>query len=148
MARRSAAESLKLRHQIFELHAQGKSHVDIARELKVAYNTVDNHVKAAYKEITTPLVEDEFNRTLCLLKQTLKVAVERYLRTTDPADHVPVKTFLDQLIKLQGLNAPDKIDVTHTEVTQEDLQIIDMLNVERAKNASMEDELRAMVEGS
>lgn len=65
-------------------------------------------------------------------------------------DHDPVLRAVDRIVKisesmrrLDGLDQPVKVDATITEVTQQDVELQEMVNEFRAKNSSVEEQLRA-----
>jgi hypothetical protein len=69
-------------------------------------------------------------------------------------DSGPALAAIDRLLKIQerrarllGLDAAMKVDATVTETTQQDLELIDMVNAAKAKAAAAEEELKAQADG-
>jgi hypothetical protein len=73
---------------------------------------------------------------------------------TPVPDHDPVLRAIDRIVKvseslrrLDGLDQPVKVDATITEVTQQDVELREMVNEFRARNSTTEQQLRARREG-
>jgi hypothetical protein len=76
------------------------------------------------------------------------------LRNDEPIpDYDPILRTIDRIVKiseslrrLDGLDQPIKVDATVTEATQQDIELQEMVNEFRARNSSIEQQLRTQVE--
>jgi hypothetical protein len=142
------AERLYYRDEVFKRHAARMNNDAIARELDISADTVAKLIRDAYKEISLPLIEEALRKDLELIEQTILIASDKYKETKDPRDYDALHKMLEFRAKLLGTAAPEKHQVMVTEVTQEDIAILEFMNEEKAKNSNVENELKDLLNGS
>lgn len=137
----------KLKIQAWEMHARRISNEKIAIELGVCDDTVATFIKECYQEILLPNIAEAVKQDLQLLDQTIEIARGQYEKTKDPKDYEALDKMLIRRAKMIGYDAPDKLNVNVVEVTQADIELSELLNERKMRNASMEAELKAIASG-
>lgn len=135
--------------QVVHAWVAGWTYGQIKEKYGVERNTVRNWVDAARDKnnITAP----EIGRARAEVALDLKVAaghcwtiVRTYPGTKIALEALArIESIARTLAALQGLNAPARVEVQHTEVTQEDLELQEMINEARAKSDQRQATLRA-----
>ncbi|MGC5565327.1 hypothetical protein ACPYPG_21165 [Streptomyces sp. FR-108] len=125
----------------YEMQLSGMSVRRIAKELHIAIGTVDKRIKTAIAAVVVPTVEElrtrEGDRLLHLL--------DRLQPAVDAGDVGAIKTaarLSESYRKLFGLNAPEQHQLHISQATQQDLELIDLINAERARVRGEEQQLK------
>ncbi|MFJ8935368.1 hypothetical protein ACIRL0_06565 [Streptomyces sp. NPDC102365] len=125
-----------LHHQISGLTVR-----TIAKEMGLSPTTVQERLNMACAAVIVPGVEEmrkrEGERLLYLIEQ-LKSAVDR-------GEESAIKTTLrlsESYRRLFGLNAPEQHQLHISQTTQQDLELIDLINAERARVRNEEQQLK------
>jgi AraC-like DNA-binding protein len=129
-----AAEALH--HQLSGLTVR-----TIAKKMGLSPTTVQERLNMALAAVVVPGVDEmrkrEGERLLYLIEQ-LKPAV-------DAGEEAAIKTTLrlsESFRRLMGLNAPEQHQLQISQTTQQDLELIDLINTERAKVQAEERQLK------
>jgi hypothetical protein len=131
--RPTKAERAERRAEAYKLYAQRKSYREIGSILGVNYETARQDVLRAIKEATMPDVEEQIKKDLALLDQNLDIASRKYLQTEDPKDFEVINKILDMRAKMLGSYAPSRIESVVHQVSQEDLELQQILREAKAK---------------
>lgn len=156
----------------YEMRLRGMSIRQIAAATGLSVGTTWNRIDCEIKETLDPLrakVRELEIERLDRMQQTVLAVLERthvmvsngrviYVEDArghrEPAlDSAPVLAAIDRLLKIQerrarllGLDAAVKVDATVTETTQQDLELIDMVNAAKAQAANAEAQLKAQAD--
>lgn len=148
-------------------------HVAVEYGWTLSKSTVENRIRCEIRETVEPLRDEVRQMELDRLDRLQQVAlhvmnadhplvsdgrvvrIEQEDGTKVPLqDHAPVLAAMDRFLKIQdrrakylGLDAPQRVDATVTETTQQDLELIDMVNTAKAAAAAAEAELKETPDG-
>lgn len=150
MRRLSKTDHERIKTEVFQLHTQRKTNMFIASVVGVSDTTVANMIKEVYSETLAPIAQIEITKDLNLLQQVMEIAFKRYEDSSgDPADFPPIKQALEHRAKIIGMYAPENtnVSVSVTQLTQEDVELAELLNERKVRNASIEAELKAISQG-
>ena len=144
-----------------QLRGQGLSYRAIAAELGVSVSSAHQAVARAFRDTLTEPAE----QARAVQRARLERAHEAAMAVLE-AEHVAISDTnaaaihelnlraIDRVVKvseslrrLDGLDQPVKVDATITEVTQQDVELREMVNEFRARNSTTEQQLRARREG-
>lgn len=124
-----------------EMHLAGATFRTIAQRTGLATGTVQNRIKTALAAVIVPGVEE--------MRQTEGERLRYLLSKLEPAvekgDREAIKLSAQlsaSYRKLYGLNAPEAHTVQLHQVTQADLELVDLVNEMRAKVQTEEAQLR------
>lgn len=152
------------------LHAQGWTYKAIAAELQMGdKSTAIRAVQRAVRAVVQGPAEEVLKLHTARLEYAYGKAVEiaeadhimvsqgKIMRDDEGRplrDHAPVlaalreaRQTLDSFRIMMGLNQPVKVDATVREVTQEDIELAELIRETQAKNAALEQQIRGGVEG-
>ena len=130
----------------YELRLAGKSLDAIAKEVKLSKGTVHNRIQAHIEQRVQPLADelraievDRLDRYLARLDAQIQddEAAGRAARNIEVAVKVS-----ERRAKLLGIDAPERVEATVTEVTQEDLALAELVREAQAAAAVAEAQLR------
>ncbi|MFC5947062.1 hypothetical protein ACFQH9_02065 [Pseudonocardia lutea] len=142
------ALATELAEEFFNLHAQNISQREIAKQFGVSQATVQRRIAEWCAKVIVPKVEeyraienaklDEICNVAGAIARNPEADPELRLKALDRLTRAA-----DRRAKLNGLDAPVKADVTVHEVTQQDLELQEMLREAEAANAAQEAALKA-----
>lgn len=153
-------EAAELDAKVIRLRSQGLTFREIATELGyVAQSYVYRCYQRGKRRIVAPAVEEfrasqlaEIEAERELLEDILHAEhplVSNGRRFDDLVDDGPVLAALDRRAKLRaqemdllGLKAPVRVEATVTEVTQEDIELRQLVSEYQARNAATKEALR------
>jgi len=141
------AERDALKLKAWELYSVSRlKKADIARQLSVTPRTVNELVQEFLRESTLN-IEEEFKRDLEMLDRDLRVAHNKYSRTQARTDYLVVDMILQRRAKMLGYDKHvEQSEVTVHEVTQADLEIMDIVNERKMRNANIKKSLKSNVD--
>lgn len=123
-----------------QLLGEGKTYAEIATELGIGVATAHRRVQVACERLISPQVET-YRKMQDVDLDYARDQAMKILRTADDPD-VRLRA-IDRLVrvnerraKLHGLDAPEKVDATVHAVTQQDLELAELLREEAAKEAA------------
>lgn len=164
------AKLLERRLKAFEMKKRGMSNRAIAKLLKVSYTTIANDIQKCLDEYLIPAV-DSYRRQMMAEVDDQLVRLYGYMETpqyitsakgtiVDGPDGKPlldreyylkiedrISRQLEIRAKLLGAYAPQQTEVTHYEVTQDDLGLIDLIKAQDARNALSKSAFKATTKG-
>lgn len=166
--RMNAEQRAERAAQAYEMRLQGWTIAAIAGELGIAASTTHDLLTEFSAARLDPLVEeyrqleadrlDDYTRKAYEVLTAHHIVVQHGKVVLDPEtgsplrDHAPKLAALDRLVRvserrsrLLGLDAVIKADVTVTHVDPTDLELVQILNEARAKNAVEEARLRGEI---
>lgn len=130
-------------HRCLDLKRQGLSVRAIAAETHIPRSTVEDRLKAAYAELVLPLADEVRKLDLERIDSWLKRLEDRLVAGEDPVRVVPIALkALERRAKLTGADAPMQLDATVHEITQQDIELNEIVNAARARVALEESRLR------
>lgn len=120
-------------NKAYTLRLSGKTYRQIGELCGVSHVTAQNWVKEHLEDVTLPLVAEvrkqEVDRMLRYLER-----LDGQIDDGDPkAISLGIKVS-ERLCKMLGADAPQQINVEKTEVSPVDLEIQELINMQRAKN--------------
>ncbi len=128
-----------------DMRITGMTHAAIAAALGVGTRSVADYIEEALAETRAPKVEHLREITANRLDNALRKCVE-LLDHVDPNIRLKaaqrVTTIEAERAKLFGMYTPIRVDATVTEVTQQDLELQQMIDEARAQVAAREQQLR------
>lgn len=127
------------RNQAYDLRLRGKTYRYIAAELGVSVGTAHRWVSEYMSEVTLPLVDEVRKQEVDRMMRYLDVLDTRIELGDDKAVSLAIKVS-ERLCKMLGADMPQQLQVEHTETTQVDLAIQDLINRQKAQNALALDE--------
>jgi hypothetical protein len=139
-------ETAEQSRRCYELKLAGWSHNRIADELKISHGTVQNRIDAHIALRVQPLADE----LRAVMVDRLDLCIERLHDQIqdDEAAHrlarnieVLVKVE-ERRAKLLGVDAPERVEATVTEVTQADLELQELLREAKAQVVTEEAKLR------
>ena len=137
------AQVAEQQESCYELKLAGWSYQRIATETGLAVGTVHNRIQARIEQRVQPLADE--------LRAIEVDRLDRYLAKLDAqiqedrslARNVEVAVKVaERRAKLLGIDAPEKVEATVTEVTQEDIALAELVAEARAASAIEEARLR------
>lgn len=139
----NAADIAKQQAECYQLQLDGLSIRDIAKRTGLSVGTVHRRINARCEAIVQPLAEQVRARHLSQIKAWLIRINEQIERDYAVARNVEVGTrLLEREAKLLGIDAPQRVEATVTEVTQEDIALAELVAEANAKAAIEEAALR------
>jgi hypothetical protein len=112
MAKRNKTEVEKVFLDVLELHVNGYSRKQIlkycAETHKLAERQTDNYLAKVYDEISNNSAEYKEK----LIKQSVRRFNDLYEKNSAIQDYRECRAVQESIIKLFGLSAPDKTDIT------------------------------------
>jgi transposase len=138
-----AAEIAKQQAGCYQLQLDGLSIREIAKRTGLSVGTVHRRINAQCVAIVQPLAEQVRARHLEQIKTWLARINAQIERDYAVARNVEVGTrLLEREAKLLGIDAPQQIEATVTEVTQEDVALAALIREAQAAAAVEEAALR------
>lgn len=126
-------------NQAYELRLRGKTYRQIGKELGVSHVTAHRWVTEHLESVTLPLVDEVRKQEVDRMMRYLDVLDTRIELGDDKAVGLAIKVS-ERLCKMLGADMPQQLQVEHTETTQVDLAIQDLINRQKAQNALALDE--------
>lgn len=140
------ADIAKQQAECYQLQLNGLSIRAIAKRTGLSIGTVHKRINAQCTAIVAPLAEQVRARHLEQIKEWLAKINEQIRRDYAVARNVEVGTrLLEREAKLLGIDAPEKIDATVTQLTQEDVALAELVAEAQAAAAVAEQQLRGRV---
>lgn len=139
------------RAYVIEARRQHRTYAEIGQELGVSMQRAHQIYLEALDAI--PAVQVELHRAeaaelaASAIDDLLLIAREHKQPRTSVEAWGQIRGWAERLARIQGTDMPVKVDATVTETTQEDLELIDMVNAAKAKAAAAEAELTAQADG-
>ena len=136
--------------QAYDLRLKGWTIRNIAKELECSVGSVHGWLQNAMNERIAEAGEDLRKLELDRLDSYLQ-KVECALDQPDADLPKLLGTALrvgERRAKLLGLDAPERIDASVTQIGKDDVELMELLNEAKARQAREEDELRAQLIGS
>lgn len=134
--------------QILNMKRDGMGLREIGKKLGLSHETVRRRLAAAIQDLVTPAAEEVRKIELERLDYYVTKLTKQIENGTQVARNIEVAMKVaERRSKLLGLDAPDKLDATITEVTQEDIALQELLAEARAKNILAASELVSGVPG-
>lgn len=135
--------------ECLQLRLEGKSFRAIAAQTGLSTATVFNRVEAAIALEINPKAE----QLRAIESERLDVYLDRLKTRIDKGDTHAIQTAIrisERRSKLLGLDMPQRIEANATfhEVTQQDIELQELIRAAKAKNAVIEAELLAEREDS
>lgn len=123
----------------YELRLAGKSLDAIAKETKLSKGTVHNRIQAHIEQRVQPLADE----LRAVMVDRLDVCIARlHAQIQDDELGSRLARNIEVLVKVEerrakllGVDAPERVEATVTEVTQEDLELQELLREARAASA-------------
>jgi hypothetical protein len=144
-------ETAEQSRRCYELKLAGWSHDKIADELKISHGTVQNRINAHLAVRVQPLA-DELRAVivdrldLCIEKLHNQIQYDEQGGRLARNIEVLVKVE-ERRAKLLGVDAPERVEATVTEVTQEDIALAELVREAQAAAAVAEAQLRGVTGG-
>jgi predicted transcriptional regulator len=140
------AEVAEQARRCYELKLAGWSHDRIAEELGISHGTVQNRIDAHIAVRVNPLADQlraEMVARFAKRLAKLDAQIEDDEHAHRLARNIEVATKVEERwAKLLGVDAPERIEATVTEVTQEDVALAELVAEARAASAVAEAQLR------
>jgi hypothetical protein len=144
--RANSARVAEQQIQCYELRRFGMSIRDIAKETSLSVGTVTNRINAEIARVVLPLADevrklelDRLNRWL----EKLNAQIEDDDTGARTARNVEVAVKVSERIaKLTGADAPQQVEATVVQVTQEDIALASLVREAQAAAAVAEQQLR------
>lgn len=144
--RTPAADIAKQQAECYQLQLDGLSIRAIAERTGLSRGTVQNRIGAQCAAIVQPLADQVRARHLTQIKAWLVKLNAQIEADRQVARNIEVGTrLLEREAKLLGIDAPEKAEVTVTEVTQEDIALAELVAEAKARAAIAEAALRESV---
>lgn len=144
-ARTSAATIAKQQEECYRLQLEGLSIREIAKRTGLSHGTVHNRINAQCSAVVQPLAEQVRQQHLAQIKEWLAKLNEQIRDNYAVARNVEVGTrLLEREAKLLGIDAPERVEATVTEVTQEDIALAELVAEAQAASAVAEQQLRGL----
>lgn len=141
--RTPAADIAKQQAECYQLQLEGLSIRDIAKRTGLSRGTVQNRISAQCTAIVQPLAEQVRARHLAQITAWLAKLNAQINEGFAIPRCVEVGTrLLEREAKLLGIDAPQQIEATVTQVTQADLELQELLREARAASALEQEKLR------
>ncbi len=124
--------------EIWDLRVRGYSLRQIGEKVGLTHGAVSKALQRGFERYEYPKVEEA--RKL-MLDQIDKVVASLEKRI-DAGDDKAIQNWfraMERKTKLLGLDAPVKHEVEHTEVTQQDLELRELLAMKKAQNSLAKD---------
>jgi hypothetical protein len=127
----------------YELRLTGMSLDQIATATGIPRSTVHDRIQAEITTRVLPLAEEVRKLELDRLDRWQARLEERLDASDDPVKVVPVLVKVsERRCHLMGANAPEKIEATVTQVTQDDIALAELVAEAQAAAAVAESQLR------
>lgn len=140
--RLSDPERLMFITWVFELHAQRKKFSEIVTETGLSHGTIRTLIKTAYEHYQVN-IEEEYKKDLALIDELLALAVRRYKLEPSTRNLEGVDKLLQRRAKMAGYDREtQKVQVTATIVEPEDIELLEMINTQKAKDARLKEEVQ------
>lgn len=141
--RPNAAVVAEQQVRCYELLLAGKTYEQIAAEVSLSVGTVYTRVQARLAQRVQPLADELRSIEVDRLDRWLVKLDAQIQAGTAVARNVEVGVKVsERRSKLLGIDAPEKIEATVTEVTQEDLALAELVREAQAAAAVAEAQLR------
>lgn len=128
------AQRAERRIKAYELRLKGKSYRAIGEALGISHQMAMIDVKEQLASIELPLADEVRKQEIDRLTRYLDKLEFRVEQGDDKAVALGIK-ISESLRKLLGIDIPVTQQIAVTETTQKDLEIMDLINSVRAKNA-------------
>lgn len=126
----------------YELRLTGMSIREIAERTGISKSTVHDRIQAEISSRVTPLAEEVRKMELDRLDGWLERLNEQIARGIQVARNVEVAVRVsERRAKLLGIDAPEKVEATVTEVTQQDVALAELISEAQAAAAVAEQKL-------
>jgi hypothetical protein len=150
MARRTRAteDTAKKREQVVQLRRTRLSFAEIGRQLDITGQRAGQLYREALADVPAQAVEEHRVEEL----ELIDTAVNQLMEITadgavSPRTRVEawsaIRAWADRKSKLLGLDSPTQIDATVTEVTQEDIELSEMIREAKARSDATEAQIKA-----
>lgn len=134
--RANSAKVAEEQAECYRLKLKALSVRQIARETGLSVGTVHNRLNAHIAELVLPLADEVRKVELDRLDTWLARLEERLDAGEDPVRVVPVAIKVaERRARMLGTDAPERADVTVHEVTQQDIELMELLAEARASQA-------------
>jgi AcrR family transcriptional regulator len=138
-----AAEIAKQQAECYQLQLDGLSIREIAKRTGLSVGTVHNRISAQCVAVVQPLAEQVRSRHLDQIRDWLVKLNDQIDVGVAVARNVEVGTrLLEREAKLLGIDAPQQVQATVTQVTQEDIALAELVREAQAAAAVAEQQLR------
>lgn len=141
--RTPAADIAKQQAECYQLQLEGLSIRDIAKRTGLSRGTVQNRISAQCVAVVQPLADQVRARHLDQIRDWLAKLNDQIDVGVAVARNVEVGTrLLEREAKLLGIDAPQQVQATVTQVTQEDVALAELVREAQAAAAVAEAQLR------
>ncbi len=127
--------------EALRLQLSGLTVRTIAKQMGLSPTTVQDRLNKACAALIVPGVEEMRKRE----GERLLYLIEKLKPAVDAGEEAAIKTTLrlsESFRRLMGLNAPEQHQLSISETTQQDLELQDLINAERAKVHAEEQQLK------
>lgn len=139
MPRRSDAARIATEQaRALKLKLDGCTVREIADDLRVSVGTAQNRITDAMAELVLPVADEVRQMELARLDRWQRKLEQRLDDGEDPVRVVPVALQVQtRRSKYLGLDAPERTEITAHQIGAEDIEMIEMVNEAKARNAAV-----------
>ena len=142
-ARDNDAKVAEEQIRCYELRLTGMSIRNIAKATGLSVGCVHNRIQAEIRQRVLPLAEEVRQMELDRLDRWLTKLDAQIQQNQSVARNVEVAVKVaERRARLLGIDAPERIDATVHEVSQEDVALAELIREEQAKAALVEQQMR------